>query len=200
MHERGILQFQFMFPDNKTFLRMHKPDKYDDDLTDVRYSFRHANKTKETVIGFEQGRSTHAFRYVFPYFDKKGNHLGAVEASLGSYTMQDKLLHVNKIHSHFLVNKNIFAVKAWETKDLIQEYAQSIELEDYMSALGAQHDKERLAKGKKNIITPLRDDIDKNIATKKPFALHVIVEDGAKVITFLPIKDNNFFSVCFSSL
>ena len=47
---RGILQFQFVFPNNKSFIRMHKIDKYGDNLTDIRYSFRHVNKTKQTVI------------------------------------------------------------------------------------------------------------------------------------------------------
>ena len=119
IHSRGILQFQFVFPNNISFLRMHKPNKFGDDLTDVRYSFRHVNKTKEVVKGFEQGKTTHAFRYVFPIFDKNNKHLGAVEISLASYALQDKLLNVNKIHSHFLVDKNIFNVKAWEDKYLI---------------------------------------------------------------------------------
>ncbi|MEA3513838.1 MAG: cache domain-containing protein, partial [Campylobacterota bacterium] len=115
MQTKGILQLQFVFPDNRSFLRVHKPSKYGDDLTDTRYSFKHANKTKETVTGFEQGRTSHAFRYAFPFFDENNNHLGAVEISLSSYALQDKLLSVNKVHSHFLVNKEIFDAKAWES-------------------------------------------------------------------------------------
>ena len=50
IRSRGILYWQFVFPDNISFLRMHKPNKYGDDLTDIRYSFNTSNKTKETVI------------------------------------------------------------------------------------------------------------------------------------------------------
>ncbi|MEA3383276.1 MAG: cache domain-containing protein [Campylobacterota bacterium] len=82
MKTKGILQLQFVFPDNRSFLRVHKPSKYGDDLSDIRYSFKHANKTKETVTGFEQGRTSHAFRYAFPFFDENNNHLGAVAMPL----------------------------------------------------------------------------------------------------------------------
>ena len=186
---RGILQLQFVFQDNKSFLRMHKPSKFGDDLTDIRYSFKQANLTKETIIGFEQGRVTHAFRYVFPFYDKQGNHLGAAEISLASYALQEKLSNVNKIHSHFLVNKNIFDVKAWETKDLIQKYIQSIEHKDYMFALTTHLSSSKLKDIENKVISKLRDEIDKGILLKKPFAVYSKFQDIMKVVTFLPIKD-----------
>ncbi len=189
IHSRGILQWQFVFPNNISFLRMHKPSKYGDDLTNIRYSFKHANKTKKTVAGFEQGRTTHAFRYVFPYYDKQGNHLGAVEISLASVALQEKFLNVNKLHSHFLVNKNIFSVKAWETNDLITKYIQSIEHKDYMFAVTHHYDKDKMEYAKNNIISPLRDKITYNIPLKKSFALYTQHKDTMKVITFLPIKN-----------
>ena len=186
---RGILQWQFVFPNNVSFLRMHKPNKYGDDLTNIRNSYKLVNKVKETIIGFEQGRTTHAFRYVFPYYDNQGNHLGAIEISLASYALQEKLLNVNKIHSHFLVNKKIFKVKAWEEKYLIQKYMQSIEHNDYMYALTKNSNKKRLIQSEKNIILPLRDEIDKNISTYKSFALYTNTQDTSKVITFVPIEN-----------
>jgi len=64
IHSKGILQFQFVFTDNISFLRMHKPSKFGDDLTDIRYSFKYANSKQKAIEGFEQGRTTHGFRYV----------------------------------------------------------------------------------------------------------------------------------------
>ncbi len=189
MHTKGILQFQFVFPNNISFLRMHKPSKYGDDLTKVRYSFVYVNKTKKSIYGFEQGRTTHAFRYVFPFFDQNNKYLGAVEISLASYSLQDKLLDINKLHSHFLVNKNIFKVNAWKTKDLIVKYIPSMEHKDYMFALTKHYNKQKFIYTKKNIITPILSDIDKNIKTKRAFALHTIYKNNMYIITFLPIKD-----------
>ncbi len=186
---RGILQFQFVFPDNKSFLRMHKPNKFGDDLTNIRYSFNHTNKTKQVVIGFEQGRTTHAFRYVFPCYDKEGNYLGAIETSLSSYSLQDKLSDVNKLHSHFLVNKQIFDVKAWKEQDLTKKYIQSIEHKDYMYALTKHFNKNKMIYSKNNIILPLRKQIDTGISTKESFALYTPHKDTMKTIAFLPIKN-----------
>ncbi|MEA1915194.1 MAG: ATP-binding protein [Campylobacterota bacterium] len=187
LQTRGIHQFQFVFPNNISFLRMHKPDRYGDDLTNIRYSYQHTNKTKKITIGFEQGRTTHAFRYVFPYYDKNGNHLGAAEVSLAAYALQNKFFHVNKIHSHFLVNKDIFDVKAWEEKYLIQEYIPSIEHQNYMFTINEHYSKKRMAASKINIIAPLKDKIDFNINQQIPFALHAPYKSTMKIVTFLPI-------------
>ena len=189
IHKRGILQFQFVFPNNISFLRMHKPSKFGDDLTDIRYSFKQVNITKQIVIGFEQGRTTHGFRYVFPFYDKKGNHLGAVEISLDSSFLQERLLYVNKIHSHFLVNKKIFDVKAWETEDLIQKYIPSIEYKDYMFALTENFKSSKLEFTKKNFINPLKEKIADKISLKKTFALYLYKNGSINVVTFLPIKN-----------
>ncbi|MEA3498303.1 MAG: hypothetical protein U9R16_04505, partial [Campylobacterota bacterium] len=102
---RGILQLHFVSPDNMTFLRMHKPNKYDDDLTDIRYSYSLVNREKKVVSGFEQGKSAHAYRYVFPIFNTKDNsHIASAEVSLNTEFIQNKLFKLNKIHTHFIVN------------------------------------------------------------------------------------------------
>ncbi|MCK5110933.1 MAG: PAS domain-containing protein [Arcobacteraceae bacterium] len=203
---RGILQFQFVFPDNTNFLRMHKPNKYGDDLTNIRYSFKYVNETRKDIEGFEQGRTTHAFRYVFPFFSKfdtsandkreasetridKNKYLGAVEISLSSNSLQDKLLNVNKIHSHFLVKKDVIDVKTWKTKDLITKYTSSIEHKDYMFALIKQSNMDNLKYSKKNIIEHLKDKIAYNISLKKSFAVYSPYKDSVIIITFLPIKN-----------
>ncbi len=189
MQIRGITQLHFVLTNNISFFRMHKPKKHGDDLSNIRYSFKYANEYKRTFEGFEQGKSSHAFRYTFPYFDNDNNHLGAIDISLASNTIQEKLLKLNKIHSHFLVNKKIYEKKVWETKHLMSKYIQSIEDENYMFSLTQQHSKKRLEDSLKNIITPLKDQIKSNISLKKAFSLFVLLNNTSKVITFLPIKD-----------
>ena len=212
---RGVAQLHITLPNNISFLRMHKPEKYDDDLTNTRYSFKYVNENKKSIEGFEQGKSTHAFRYTFPCFsksstsvsDKSNNYLGAIDISLSSNSIQDKLLKLNKIHSHFLVDKKI-----WETKNLMSKYIQSIEDENYMFALTEQHSKTRLANSTKHIIEPLKDEITKNLSLKTPFSLYTHYNNTVKVITFLPIKNikdkkvvayivsytdnNNIYNIC----
>ena len=42
---------QFVNKDNISFLRVHKPSKYGDDLTNVRADFKYVNKTKKSIRG-----------------------------------------------------------------------------------------------------------------------------------------------------
>ena len=137
IHTRGILQFQLMFPDNTTFLRVHKPQKFGDDLTNVRYSYKYTNETKKVSFGFEQGKTVHAIRYVFPMFDKNKNHIGAAEVSLSTKYMQNRLVTSNKIHTHYIVNKKIFEVRAWKEPGMAAKYIQSVEHDDYMYTLSS---------------------------------------------------------------
>jgi len=46
-------QLHFVFPDNHSFLRMHSPEEFGDDLSRTRVSFRLANETLQPVSGFE---------------------------------------------------------------------------------------------------------------------------------------------------
>ncbi len=188
LQSRGVNQVHIVFSNNVSFLRMHKPNKFGDDLTDVRYTFKYANEIKKSIYGFEQGRSTHAFRYTFPYiYDNQ--HLGAIDISLSSEALQEKLQDINNIHSHFLVDKKIYSEKIWESNNLMHKYVQSIEHKDYMFTLNKFHNKERLSNTKKEIIFPLKEEISKKIALKKPFAVYKQYKNNVNVVTFLPIHD-----------
>ncbi len=187
--KRGIFQLQFVFKNNRSFLRMHKPEKYGDDLSDVRYSFVYANSQQKEIWGFEQGRTTHAFRYVFPFYDEEGNHIGAIETSLSSDFIQKKLLKASKLHSHFLVNRKIFHTKAWNTKYLITNYVPSIEHRDYMYSLVDEIHTEEINRVEQELLKPLQESISKKIAFKTSFAIYHDIKESVKVLSFLPIKN-----------
>ena len=189
MRKRGILQFQFVFPDSTSFLRMHKPSKYGDYLGDVRYSFKYTNKTKQPFSGFEQGRTAHAFRNVFPLYNDDKKYVGCYEVSYTSESMQNNLTNINKIHSHFLINKEIFNTKAWKKEDLVLNYVLSIENDNYMFTITDQLNKTELINSKKHLIDPNRALIAKNMKASKKFALYQEYKDKVKVIAFLPIKN-----------
>ncbi|MEA3331220.1 MAG: ATP-binding protein [Campylobacterota bacterium] len=188
MQRRGVLQFQFILPSSISFLRMHKPTKFGDNLSSVRYSVASTNKTHKPSFGFEQGRTTHAFRNVFPLFYKQ-KYIGCYEVSYSSESMQDTLTEINKIHSHFLINKNIFKAKVWTRKDLVLNYIDSIENRDYMFTVIDSDKHKQLSFTKKNIIDPNRETIYNNMAKSKKFALYQTVKDKIKVVAFLPIRN-----------
>ena len=133
MRLRGILEFQFILPNNVSFLRMHKPSKFGDDLSNARYSFNHTNKTHKPSFGFEESRTSHAFRNVYPIFDKNNKYIGCYETSFSSESIQNNLLYINKIHSHFLINKAVHEFERTNKEDYyLGKYIPSIENKDYM--------------------------------------------------------------------
>ncbi|MFH2124250.1 MAG: cache domain-containing protein [Pseudomonadota bacterium] len=76
--EININQFQFLTPPATSFLRLHKPDKFGDDLSSVRHTIVQANQQKKTVTGLEAGVLGSGMRGVAPVFFE-GKHVGAVE-------------------------------------------------------------------------------------------------------------------------
>ena len=73
-----VKQFQFHLPDSTSFLRLHKPEKFGDDLSSFRFTVNKANKDKTIVKGIEEGVAGYGLRVVMPV-EYKGEHLGTVE-------------------------------------------------------------------------------------------------------------------------
>lgn len=189
LQKRGVLQNQFVLPDNTSFLRMHKPDIYGDSLTGVRYSFESVHQHKKRIDGFEHGKTAHGFRYVFPLFDEKQNYLCAVEISFGSEEIQKNMNEVFNMHTHFIINKSVFKTESWERDDLKLNYIQSIESEDYLFTPDSSFDQNKFHNTEKQLIQPMKVNIQKKLPAGKSFQVYREVDKQMRLITFLPIKD-----------
>ncbi|MGV1097913.1 cache domain-containing protein [Thiovibrio sp. JS02] len=73
-----IDQFQFHTPPATSFLRLHQPGKFGDDLSAFRATVIEANSKKKAVVGLEVGVGGPGTRVVFPVLHQ-GSHLGSVE-------------------------------------------------------------------------------------------------------------------------
>ena len=186
---KGVLQYHFVFPDNTTFLRMHKPNKFGDDLTPVRDDFRYVNNTQKPIRTFTQGRTAHGFRNVFPLFNKESEYVGSMEVSFSSDSFQWYLNNVSHIHTHFLVDKAIFDANAWKRDDLVLNYSQSAEHPDYMITLGDIHSKQICIVENKVLLEPISDEIDRKIRVGEKFSLYVRHQNHIDVFAFLPINN-----------
>ena len=109
-------QIHFHTKDNKSFLRMHKPSKFGDDLSQARYSIVEVNKTLKPVDGFEIGKIVHGFRFVFPLFDENLEHIGSVEASVSSKFFENSYESNYQVDAHFLVRKDIVEQKVFKSE------------------------------------------------------------------------------------
>ncbi|MEA3228271.1 MAG: GGDEF domain-containing protein [Campylobacterota bacterium] len=191
LKDQGVLQYQFVLPNNEVFLRMHKPSKFGDNISTIRKDFRFTNKTFRQSQGFLAGTVAHAFRNVYPIFDEKGNYLGAMDVSFSSDSVQVYLSGTSKIHTHFIVHKEVFDAKRFEKDDLVLKYMESGEHEAYMLTLNTSHTKDKCVIQNRAKLQKVKNKINYAIENKKPFAVHAMQDSNqVDVVAFLPILNS----------
>ena len=89
-------------PGSTSFLRVHRPEKFGDNMDSVRFTVVDANQNLTPTKGFETGRVYSGIRGVVPVFsvDEQGGkiHVGALEAGTsfhGILSLLKKKLHCN---------------------------------------------------------------------------------------------------------
>lgn len=74
----GVEQFQFHTPQAISWLRVHKPEKFGDDLSSFRHTVVETNRNKKPTRGLEGGVAGLGARGMVPML-RKGEHIGSVE-------------------------------------------------------------------------------------------------------------------------
>ncbi|MEA2072447.1 MAG: HD domain-containing protein [Campylobacterota bacterium] len=190
MRTKGVLQYHFVFPDNRVFLRMHKPSRYGDDLSLVRLDFKETNEKKEILRGLSPGKTAHAFRNIYPIYDKEKRYIGALDVAFPSEVLQDSLTSISKIHTHFIIDKSIFDFKSWTREDRELKYQPSAEDSKYFLTMTKEHDKKKCITILNDKLKLKKELIRKSILKDKEFSFYFMDENVAKVTSFLPIKHN----------
>lgn len=78
----GVEQFQFHTPPATSWLRVHMPQKFGDDLSSFRFTVVAANQAQKPVRGLEGGVAGLGARGIVPV-QHHGKHLGTVEFGMG---------------------------------------------------------------------------------------------------------------------
>lgn len=102
----GVKQVHIHLPNNESFLRMHKPKKYGDDLTTVRPTVAYVNRHHKPIDGMEEGRIYYGLRFVYP-LSKEGKHLGSIEISFGIDAITRSLMQQHAIYSNFFIKSSV---------------------------------------------------------------------------------------------
>src|SRR6056297_356158 len=83
--EMNVYQLQFHLPPATSFLRMHKTEKFGDDLSGVRSTIVRTNETEDFVMGLDQGSFGYGIRGLVPmYYNNK--HIGSLEFGMSFST------------------------------------------------------------------------------------------------------------------
>ncbi|QKF81521.1 ATP-binding protein [Halarcobacter ebronensis] len=110
----NLKQLHFHLPDNESFLRMHRPNKFGDNLTNVRSTVRYVNENKKYIHGFEEGRIFNGYRFVYPLFTKDDEYIGSVEISFSVLAMVETMYHTYNLNLSFLIRKDVVDKKVFK--------------------------------------------------------------------------------------
>ena len=114
----GIQQLHFHLKNNESFLRFNRPQKYGENLSQIRHTVEYVNHNLTPTEGFEEGRIYDGFCYVYPLFytnaDGVKEHVGSVEVSLSAFEMVKDFAVIHKAKVGFLVQKNVVDGKVFK--------------------------------------------------------------------------------------
>ncbi|MBF9017337.1 MULTISPECIES: diguanylate cyclase [unclassified Oceanispirochaeta] len=179
-------QLHFQEADNRSLLRFHKPDKYGDDLTGIRYSVEYVNANIKNISGFEEGRIFNGYRFVYPLI-YLGKHIGSVELSISMSAVISQLESSFNQESQFILLKSVVDKKVFESEQsnyrpwhvnsnfvLDSDFTDKCILADFLNNSDKELLNTALAASRLN---------------NEPFTIKVNHNEGNDILTFLPISN-----------
>ncbi|WP_162173030.1 sensor domain-containing diguanylate cyclase [Thiomicrospira pelophila] len=104
--EPNLHIMHFIAPDNRTILRLHQPEVYGDDLTEIRPIVRDVNATKQSLQGFEVGKNGITYRITTPLINQNKEYLGLLEFGIRPNYFVEKLVDRFDVESMILVESS----------------------------------------------------------------------------------------------
>lgn len=189
LRAHNFRQLHFHFPNGDSFLRVHKPGKYGDNLFSIRESVRLANTQQRIVEGFEEGRIFNGYRFVYPITHGQ-QALGSVEVSLSMGSIIDLLVELYpKDDFQFIISQDAVDAKLFD--DMKDHYIPSVLTDGYYydKAVFEKHLRDvnhrSLIDQAKTYSSKLKPLFDK----KESFSQAVSIQGKDYIISFLSIKN-----------
>ncbi len=178
----NIRQLHFHLPNNDSFLRMHRPNKFGDNLSKDRLTVKYVNENQKYIHGFEEGKIFNGFRFVYPIFDKN-EHIGSVEISFSALAFIKDIAKYYKVKSNFLIDKSVVSDKVFKdeksnyTNSPLQKYYFQKSIIDH---LGVDLSARVISKSKEQFMY-------KKIELGIPFSIYDKVLK--QIVTLIPLKN-----------
>jgi len=129
----------FHTSDNRSFLRMHKPQKFGDDLENFRQIVVDTNNQKKFFYGFEEGVYGYFYRIIIPVMENE-THLGSVEFGLDLEYFIENLRRLTPNTNYGLLFDNN---KKQENLEYIKEYALIVDYNKFFNNIKENIDLEK---------------------------------------------------------
>ncbi len=120
--------------DGTAFLRMHKPEKYDDYLSGIRPMVKSVHEQQKTLIGYETGKYSTVFRILIPIFHN-GEYLGALDFGINPnyfikqirrYTSQEGALFIKEENLKLFKRESSFNIHNYVLQTKINSHLHHI--------------------------------------------------------------------------
>lgn len=186
--------FHFHTYDGKSLLRLHKKQKFDDDLRPFRQSINKIVEEQHYFEGFEEGRIINSYRFIYPLI-KEGNYLGSVETSVSMYNLLKEMeSSINGEISFIIDEKTVANIALESNKD---DYSPSI-FEGYFNYV--LHNEENPINKNSNALSPeVTSSLDfqsldcfyDNRFSQKPVNQMCTIDSHRYFVNFIPIQNIN---------
>ena len=114
----------FHTKDTRSYLRLHKPEKFGDDLSTIRHMINKVNSLKTKQVGIEVGRYGIHYRIALPVFNDSKEYLGVFEIGINMNYILDMFSKDYNFDTILLFKKDIFQIMFKNYKELkYQDYS-----------------------------------------------------------------------------
>lgn len=185
MHDFKLKQLHFHLKNNDSFLRFHRPEKFGDNLADVRETVKYVNKYQKPAHGFEEGRIYNGYRFVYP-LKLNDKYIGSVETSVSMEDITNEFRKEFSKDIDFIIKKSVVDKKVFSSeKDNYKECTTSTLF---------YHEKS-ISKGRNTLIESIiskynkNNNIDDKLKEGELFNFFIKMNKNYYVTTFLPIHN-----------
>lgn len=190
--EYNFRQFHFQLANGDSFYRFHIPEKYGDNLLDIRESMKVANIEKRYIAGFEEGRIFSGYRFVYP-LNYQGEHVGSIEISISPSCILEELYELESQKDlGFILAKEIMEETVFD--DQQSRYKTSLISNDFVSdievssLIDKQRDSLKLLHNPA-FVSKLKDIIDDKLYNNRSFNDAMSFDNKVYLIQFQIIND-----------
>ncbi len=190
-HTFRIQQLHFQLPNNESFLRFHKPEKYGDNLSGIRPTIEYVNRTLKPISGFEEGRIFNGFRYVYPLIDHDGTHLGSVEVSSSALSYKEAFELDEHHEMDIVLRQELVKGKVFDNEqDNYAPYALNPRFLIEKAMVMHERQKNSDHDHQKSLeILSKRGDIAQKMGRMERFTIFSLHDGDFDLVTFLPIAN-----------
>lgn len=187
--KQNIRQLHFHLNNNESFLRFHRPNKFGDNLSEIRDTVSYVNRTNQAISGFEEGRIFNGFRNVYPIIKPSSANqpiefLGSVEISYSPYSITQDFSEIYQMRASFLVKEEVVKHKVFNSE--ISNYQTSF-LKGYFVDKEAHQLLKSMDHNIKDdkVFSKLSGEILHSIELQNIFSIES--NDKQSLITFIPV-------------